>query len=190
MKLTRKEFNTALADAQDVVLLTSAAERNVDGKLGIPIDAARACYFVLFDARHLQEMCQTAGFQPAGFRVSKMDPDELFVQFFRFVQKSGLGIRPLIELIDDRALDIAESDPEVFKVNILEPPLTTSMHDPDAECWAVATWLKLRLGKLDEPGVARVTEACHAWLRQPVPVIRPPAVSSMPFRDPSVEKAK
>src|SRR5881296_2314497 len=173
MKLTRKEFSAPLAEAKDVVLLTSAGERTLEGKLGIPIDVARACYFVLFDARLLQEMCQTAGFLPPGFRVNKMDPDELFLQFIRFVQKSGLGVQPLIELIDDGALDFAESEPEVFKTKILEPPLTASTHDLDAECWAAATWLKLRLGKLDESLVARVSQACHAWLRQPAPVIRP-----------------
>src|SRR6266496_331208 len=161
MRLTRKEFNTDLAGAQDVVLLTSAGERNLEGKLGIPIDVARACYFVLFDARLLQEMCQTAGFQPPGFRVNKMAPDELFLQFIRFVQKSGLGVQPLIELIDDGALDFAESESEVFKANILEPPLTASLHDFDAECWAAATWLKIRLGKLDESLVGRVSEACQ-----------------------------
>src|SRR5437867_6075765 len=126
MKLTRKEFSAPLVEAQEVVLLTSAGERTREGKLGIPTDVARACYFVLFDARLLQEMCQTAGFQPAGFRVNKMDPDELFFQFIRCVQKSVLGAQPLIELIDDGALDFAESEPEVFKASILEPPLTAS----------------------------------------------------------------
>src|SRR2546426_3740123 len=135
MKVTRKEIDAPLVNAQEVVILTGAGEKALDGKLGIPLAVGLACYSVLFDPRLLQEMCQSAGFQPAGFRINKMDPAELFIQFVRYIQKSGLGVGPLVETIDDAAFDVAESDPMVFKMDLLQPPHIVTIHDPDAECW-------------------------------------------------------
>jgi uncharacterized LabA/DUF88 family protein len=186
LRLTRKEFREDLPDAEHVFLI-HGDEKVPSGRSGINIGVAKACYMALLDPVLLQELCRSVEFQPPGFRINKMDPGELFSQFVRHVQRRGYGTGPLVGLIDDAALDLAQIDPMVFKVDILSPG---DSWESDVECWAAATWLKARLGRVDENTGSRLAEIGSRWLSDVVASTRHPVVDSRPPPDGAAQKAK
>jgi uncharacterized LabA/DUF88 family protein len=186
LRLTRKEFREDLPNA-DRVSIIHGDEKAPEGHSGINIGVAKVCYLVLLDPALLQELCRQVEFQPPGFRINKMDPAELFVQLVRHVQRMGYGIAPLVTLIDGAALDLAEMDPMVFKVDILSEVRAPWITGWDAECWAAATWFKARLGKLDEDASATAAEIGSQWLSD---VARHPVIDSRPPQDEAAQKAK
>src|SRR5262245_18368020 len=98
LKLTRKEFQAELPSAGQVVFIQGDA-RAPEGWVGVQMEVGKACYLTLFEQSHLQEMCRMVEFQPAAFRINKMDPAELFVQLVRYVQNIGFGASFLIIMI-------------------------------------------------------------------------------------------
>jgi uncharacterized LabA/DUF88 family protein len=187
LRLTRKEFREDLPHAEQVLLM-HGDEKVPAGWLGINIGVAKVCYLALHDPILLQELCRSVEFQPPGFRINKMDPGELFSQFVRHVQRRGYGTGPLVGLIDDAALDLVQIDPTVFKVDILSEPGDAWEFDP--ECWAAATWLKARLGRLDENTGSRLAEIGTRWLSDVAASTRHPAVDSRPPQTGAAQKAK
>jgi uncharacterized LabA/DUF88 family protein len=189
LRLTRKEFREDLPNADRVVLI-HGDEKAPEGQLGINIGVAKACYFALLDPTLLHELCRQVDFQPPGFRINKMDPAELFVQLVRHVQRKGYGTGPLVGLIDDAAFDLAEIDPMVFKVDILSALQASWATEWDAECWAAATWLKARLGRLGEDAGPKVAKIGSQWRFDVAASTRPPAIDSRPPQNGAAQKAK
>src|SRR5262245_587297 len=187
LRLTRKEFREDLPDADQVVLI-HGDEKVPAGRLGINIGIAKACYFAFLDPALLQELCRSVEFQPPGFRISKMDPAELFSQLVRHVQRNGYGTGPLVGLIDDAALNLAQVDPMVFKMDLLSP--LGNSWEFDAECWAAATWLKARLGRLNQNTGSRLAEIGSRWLSDAAASHRHPDVDSRPPQNGAALKAK
>jgi uncharacterized LabA/DUF88 family protein len=189
VRLTRKDFRDDLPGA-DRVLLIHGDEKAPEGQPGINIGIAKVCCLTLVDPVLLPEMCRQVEFQPAGFRINKMDPAELFVQLVRHVQRKGYGTGPLVALIDCAALDVADGDPMVFKVDILSALRGPWVNESDAECWAAATWLKARLGRLDEDAGAKAVEIGSRWLTDIAALSRLPALDSRQPQNGAAQKAK
>jgi uncharacterized LabA/DUF88 family protein len=189
LRLTRKEFRDDLPDT-DKVFFVQGDEKAPAGRLGINLGVAKACYLALLDPALLQELCRQVEFQPPGFRINKMDPAELFVQLVRHVQRKGYGTGPLVELIDGAAQNLAEMDPVVFKVDILSALRAPWITEFDAECWAAATWLKARLGRLDEEAGPKVAEIGSQWLFDVAASSRQPTGDSRAPQDGAAQKAK
>ena len=189
LRLTRKEFREDLPDI-DKVFFVSGDEKAPAGRLGINLGVAKACYLALLDPALLQDLCRSVGFQPPGFRINKMDPAELFSQFVRHVQRKGYGTRLLVGLIDDAALDLAHEDPIVFKVDILSALGNAWFTEFDADTWAAATWLKARLGRLDENAGSKLAEISSQWRFEIPASTRPPDIDSRPPQNGAAQKAK
>jgi len=189
LKLSRKEFQADLPDPDRVFLIHGDAEAP-EGGVGIHTGIAKACYLVLLDPAPLQELCRLVGFQPPGFRINKMDPAELFIQLVRHVQSRGYGAAPVVKLIDDAASCLAETDPEVFKVNLLSAPGAFGISEDEAECWAAATWLKARLGVLDKNTSSQLTEIGSQYLFHVAASNRLPVTYPRTPQDDATQKAK